>query len=165
MFISDKYGTIENLLNRLYSLFEYDSSLYVDDLGYKWYELDTVLSVLGISEDEYINGVYLMEIADKQYISEEGINILLIEYDNEYQDDLKTMLTSDVMPDIKSDSMYIANHMVDDMRTFSIRYQVFVENSTEKETEASMRIKKYCEKKLNRRQKIKSDIRNQKRNK
>ena len=78
MFISTKYGTLETLLNSLYSLFEYDSALYVDDLGYKWYVLETVLDVLGISEEEYINGVYLMEIDNKSFISEEGINMLIL---------------------------------------------------------------------------------------
>lgn len=165
MFISSKYGTLESLLNRLFNLFEYDSSLYIDDLGYKWYELNVVLDVLEIDEDEYINGLYLMEIGDKHFISEEGVNVLLLEYDNEYQDDLKAMLTSEVLPDIKSDSMYLANHMVEDMRTMSIRYQTYVGNSTEKESEVSKRLQKYCNKKFNRRQKIKSGIRKQKNNK
>lgn len=155
MFISSKYGTLETLLNHLFSLFEYDSSLYIDDLGYKWYELNVVLDVLEIDENEYINGLYLMEIGDKQFISEEGVNVLLLEYDNEYQDDLKTMITSDVLPDIKSDSMYLANHMIDGMRSMSIRQQTCIENITDIEMETSKKLQKYCNKKIHRRSKQK----------
>lgn len=155
MFISTKYGTLETLLNSLYSLFEYDSALYVDDLGYKWYVLDTVLDVLGISEDEYINGVYLMEIDNKSFISEEGINMLILEYDNEYQEDVKTLLASEVIPDIKSDSMYISDNVANNIRNIAIKYQVYVDNNNEEEMSLASKLQKNVERKFSRRQKIK----------
>ena len=83
--LNNKYVSLETLLNDLYCLFEFDSPIYTDELGYKWYRLETVLTVLNIDEDEYINGVYLMIIEDEAFISEEGINVLVIEYDNEYR--------------------------------------------------------------------------------
>lgn len=153
MFISSKYGTIETLLNRLYALFEYDSALFTDDLGYKWYVLKTVLGVLGISDDEYINGVYLMEINDTTFISEEGINVLLLEYDNEYQDDLRDMITSDVMPDIKSNSMYMSDHLIENMRTMAIKSMSFLDDMPEAEFKSASNLQKYCDKKANRRKK------------
>ena len=155
MFISTKYGTIETLLNSLYSLFEYDSALYVDDLGYKWYVLETVLDVLGISEEEYINGVYLMEIDNKSFISEEGINMLILEYDNEYQEDVKTLLASEVIPDIKSDSMYISDNVANNIRNIAIKYQVYVDNNNEEEMSLASKLQKNVERKFSRRQKIK----------
>lgn len=155
MFISTKYGTLETLLNSLYSLFEYDSALYVDDLGYKWYVLDTVLDVLGISEEEYINGVYLMEIDNKSFISEEGINMLILEYDNEYQEDVKTLLASEVIPDIKSDSMYISDNVANNIRNIAIKYQVYVDNNNEEEMSLASKLQKNVERKFSRRQKIK----------
>ena len=155
MFISTKYGTLETLLNSLYSLFEYDSALYVDDLGYKWYVLETVLDVLGISEEEYINGVYLMEIDNKSFISEEGINMLILEYDNEYQEDVKTLLASEVIPDIKSDSMYISDNVADNIRNIAIKYQVYVDNNNEEEMSLASKLQKNVERKFSRRQKIK----------
>lgn len=155
MFISTKYGTLETLLNSLYSLFEYDSALYVDDLGYKWYVLETVLNVLGISEEEYINGVYLMEIDNKSFISEEGINMLILEYDNEYQEDVKTLLASEVIPDIKSDSMYISDNVANNIRNIAIKYQVYVDNNNEEEMSLASKLQKNVERKFSRRQKIK----------
>lgn len=155
MFISTKYGTLETLLNSLYSLFEYDSALYVDDLGYKWYVLETVLDVLGISEEEYINGVYLMEIDNKSFISEEGINMLILEYDNEYQEDVKTLLASEVIPDIKSDSMYISDNVANNIRNIAIKYQVYVDNNNEEEMSLASKLQKNVERKFSRRQKIK----------
>lgn len=155
MFISTKYGTLETLLNSLYSLFEYDSALYVDDLGYKWYVLETVLDVLGISEEEYINGVYLMEIDNKTFISEEGINMLILEYDNEYQEDVKTLLASEVIPDIKSDSMYISDNVANNIRNIAIKYQVYVDNNNEEEMSLASKLQKNVERKFSRRQKIK----------
>ena len=155
MFISNKYGTLETLLNSLYSLFEYDSALYVDDLGYKWYVLETVLDVLGISEEEYINGVYLMEIDNKSFISEEGINMLILEYDNEYQEDVKNLLASEVIPDIKSDSMYISDNVANNIRNIAIKYQVYVDNNNEEEMSLASKLQKNVERKFSRRQKIK----------
>lgn len=155
MFISTKYGTLETLLNSLYSLFEYDSALYVDDLGYKWYVLETVLDVLGISEEEYINGVYLMEIDNKSFISEEGINMLILEYDNEYQEDVKNLLASEVIPDIKSDSMYISDNVANNIRNIAIKYQVYVDNNNEEEMSLASKLQKNVERKFSRRQKIK----------
>ena len=85
---------LETLLARLFSLFEYESALYIDELGYKWYDLKNVLNILNIDENEYISDYYLMEVVNKPFISEEGVNMLLLEYDNEYQDEIKTLLTS-----------------------------------------------------------------------
>lgn len=153
---------LETLLARLFSLFEYESALYIDELGYKWYDLKNVLDILAIDEDEYINDYYLMEVSDKQFISEEGVNMLLLEYDNEYQDEVKTLLTSEVMPDIKSDMMYIADHLVNDVRDMSIRYEVFVNNSTDGETNANRKLRSYANKKMNRSHKMNSKGRNKK---
>ena len=85
---NNKYCTLEILLNELYRLFEVNSSVFVDELGYKWYELLNVLDILKIDEEEYINGYYLMSIEDVTYISEEGINMLLLEYDNDFRDEI-----------------------------------------------------------------------------
>lgn len=144
---------LETLLARLFSLFEYESAIYIDELGYKWYDLKNVLDILSIDENEYINEYYLMDVVDKSFISEEGVNVLLLEYDNEYQDEIKTLLTSEVMTDIKSDMMYIADHLINDVRTGIIRYDVYVNNSTEAESKAMNKIQKYTNKKLSRRQK------------
>ena len=80
--------------------------------------------------------------------------MLLLEYDNEYQDEIKTLLTSEVMPDIKTDMMYISEHLINDMRTMSIRYDVYVDNSTEAETKVANKLHTYANKKVNRNQKI-----------
>lgn len=142
---------LETLLARLFSLFEYESALYIDELGYKWYDLKNVLNILNIDENEYISDYYLMEVVNKPFISEEGVNMLLLEYDNEYQDEIKTLLTSEVMPDIKTDMMYISEHLINDMRTMSIRYDVYVDNSTEAETKVANKLHNYANKKVNRR--------------
>ena len=145
---------LETLLARLFSLFEYEAALYIDELGYKWYDLKNVLGILNIDENEYISDYYLMEVVNKPFISEEGVNMLLLEYDNEYQDEIKTLLTSEVMPDIKTDMMYISEHLVNDVRTMSIRYDVYVDNSTEAETKVANKIHDYTSKKMSRRQRI-----------
>ena len=80
MFDSNKYTSLETLLNHLYQLFEYDSPIYIDELGYKWYRLDTVLNILDIDAEEYINGIYLMYIEETTFISEEGVNLLILDY-------------------------------------------------------------------------------------
>ena len=110
MSTSTNYLKLETLLVELYELIEYDSAMYVDELGYKWYQLDVVLDVMGIDPEEYISDIYLMEIMNGKFISEEGVNVLLLDYDNEFQDNAKELLTSEVIPDIKSDMMYIADH-------------------------------------------------------
>lgn len=156
MFISSNHGTLETMLVRLYSLIEYDSAMYLDDLGYKWYELNNVLEILNISDEEYINGVYLMEIGEKTFISEEGINLLLLEYDNEYQDDLKSMLASEVIPDIKNDSVYISDNISNSVRNIMIDYQVFVKDKLGNDDDVAGKIKKNVEKKNNRKEKVKN---------
>lgn len=147
MSTSTNYIKLETLLVELYELIEYDSAMYVDELGYKWYQLDVVLDVLGINEDEYISDIYLMDIMNGKFISEEGINVLLIDYDNEYQDNVKELLTSEVMPDIKSDMMYIADHLIDEMKDLCIKYELYVEN----EAVVNKRVNKYTDKKMSRR--------------
>lgn len=117
---NNKYCTLEILLNELYRLFEVNSSVFIDELGYKWYELLNVLDILKIDEEEYINGYYLMSIEDVTYISEEGINMLLLEYDNDFRDEILNYLTEDVMPDIKSDLMYLGYEILDSVRNLSI---------------------------------------------
>ena len=117
---NNRYCTLEILLNELYKLFEVDSPIFIDELGYRWYVLNNVLDILGISEDEYINGYYLMTIDDVVFISEEGINMLLIEYNNDYRDEILNYLTEDVMPDIKSDLMYLGYEIMDTVRTISV---------------------------------------------
>jgi hypothetical protein len=117
---NNKYCTLEILLNELYRLFEVNSSVFIDELGYKWYELLNVLDILKIDEEEYINGYYLMLIEDVTYISEEGINMLLLEYDNDFRDEILNYLTEDVMPDIKSDLMYLGYEILDGVRNLSL---------------------------------------------
>lgn len=147
--LNNKYASLETLLNDLYCLFEFDSPIYTDELGYKWYRLDTVLNVLDINEDEYINGVYLMIIEDDAFISEEGVNVLILNYENEYRKNVVDLLTAEVMPDIKSDSLYIGNHLVNSFRTASINFLVFNDNDTD-DFNAMNKVKKYTEKKINR---------------
>lgn len=147
MSTSTNYIKLETLLVELYELIEFDSAMYVDELGYKWYQLDVVLDVLGIDPEEYISDIYLMEIMNGKFISEEGINVLLIDYDNEYQDNVKELLTSEVMPDIKSDMMYIADHLIDEMKDLCIKYELYVEN----EGIINKRVNKYTDKKMSRR--------------
>ena len=144
---STNYIKLETLLVELYELIEFDSAMYVDELGYKWYQLDVVLDVLGIDPEEYISDIYLMEIMNGKFISEEGINVLLIDYDNEYQDNVKELLTSEVMPDIKSDMMYIADHLIDEMKDLCLKYELYVEN----EGIINKRVNKYTDKKMSRR--------------
>jgi hypothetical protein len=145
---NNKYCTLETLLNELYCLFEVNSPVFTDELGYKWYELRNVLDILRINEDEYINGYYLMNIEDDEFISEEGINMLLIEYDNEYRDEVLNYITGDIMPDIKSDSMYLGLQILNDMRTVSIEHSSYCDDSNVIMT--SVKVQKYTETKMNR---------------
>ena len=148
---NNRYCSLETLLNELYRLFEIDSPIYTDELGYKWYKLETVLYMLGINEDEYINGYYLMMIDDCSFISEEGINMLLIEYDNEYRENVLYLLTGEVMPDIKSDSMYLGLQLLNDVRNASIEHLAYCEDSNSRM--ASVKVKNYTETKMNRQNK------------
>ena len=145
---NNKYCTLETLLNELYCLFEVNSPVFTDELGYKWYELMNVLNILRINEEEYINGYYLMNIEDSTFISEEGINMLLIEYENEFRDEILNYITGDVMPDIKSDSMYLGLQILNDMRTASIEHSSYCEDSNVIMT--SVKVQKYTENKMNR---------------
>lgn len=154
MFDSNKYTSLETLLNHLYQLFEYDSPIYIDELGYKWYKLETVLSILDIDVEEYINGIYLMNIEETTFISEEGVNLLILDYDNEYQENVRELLASEVMPDIKSDSLYIGNSLIDNIRIASIRYQVFNSDSAIEELNTMNKMQKYTERKINRKEKV-----------
>lgn len=164
---NNKYCTLEILLNELYCLFEVDSSLFIDDLGYKWYELKNVLYILGIDEDEYINGYYLMTIDDVVFISEEGINMLLIEYENEYRDEILNYLTGDIMPDIKSDFMYLGFNLVNSVRNISTK--VMLDNRiNDTDFNVALRMDGYVSKKVNRitkREKKRNDIKNNKKHK
>lgn len=154
MFDSNRYTSLETLLNDLYQLFEYESPIYIDDLGYKWYKLETVLNVLDIDAEEYINGVYLMHIEDMTFISEEGVNLLILEYDNEYQESIRELLASEVMPDIKSDAIYIGSNLIDNIRMASIRYQVYNNDSNVEELDTMNKMQKYTERKINRKDKV-----------
>ena len=147
MSTSTNYLKLETLLVELYELIEYDSAMYVDELGYKWYQLDVVLDVMGIDPEEYISDIYLMEIMNGKFISEEGVNVLLLDYDNEFQDNAKELLTSEVIPDIKSDMMYIADHLIDEMKDLCLKYELYVEN----EGIINKRVNKYTDKKMSRR--------------
>jgi hypothetical protein len=151
---TNRYVSLETLLNDLYQLFEFESPIYIDELGYRWYRLETVLTVLNIDEDEYINGVYLMIIEDIPFISEEGVNVLILDYDNEYHKDVVRLLSADVMPDIKSDSLYIGNEYVEIYRQHAITYQAInydddMEDLGE-EFHTMTKMQNYTEKKLNR---------------
>lgn len=146
--LNNKYCTLETLLNELYCLFEVDSPVYTDELGYKWYKLETVLYMIGISDDEYINGYYLMTIEEDVFISEEGINMLLIEYENEYREEILNYLTGEVMPDIKSDCMYLGLQILNDVRMGTIEHLSYCEDSNHRSTMNKM--KRYTETKINR---------------
>ena len=97
-----------------------------------------------------------MIIEDDAFISEEGINVLILNYENEYRKNVIDLLTAEVMPDIKSDSLYIGNHLVNSFRTASINFLVFNDNDTD-DFNAMNKVKKYTEKKINR--KIKNNER------
>ena len=140
--LNNKYCTLETLLNELYCLFEVDSP------GYKWYKLENVLSMIGINADEYINGYYLMSIEEDVFISEEGINMLLIEYENEYRDEILNYLTGEVMPDIKSDCMYLGLQILNDVRMGTIEHLSYCEDSNHRAT--MNKVKRYTETKMNR---------------
>ena len=122
--------------------------MFTDELGYKWYELRNVLDILRINEDEYINGYYLMTIEDEAFISEEGINMLLLDYENEFRDEILNYITGDVMPDIKSDSMYLGLQILNDVRTASIEHSSYCEDSSVLMT--SVKVQKYTETKMKR---------------
>lgn len=154
MFDSNRYTSLETLLNHLYQLFEYESPIYIDDLGYKWYKLDAVLETLDIDAEEYINGIYLMSIEDMVFISEEGVNLLILDYDNEYQENVRNLLASEVMPDIKSDSLYIGNNLINNIRNVSIKYQIYNDDLPEDEFVTMNKMQKYTEKKINRKEKV-----------
>ena len=150
MYNSDnKYCTLEILLNELYPLFEVNSPIFVDEFGYKWYVLKNVLNVLKISEEEYINGYYLMSIEDEPFISEEGVNMLLLEYDNEYRDEILNYLTEDVMPDIKSDRMYLGSDLMDGVR-YITTLAMLDDSLNDKEVKAAVKMEGYVSKKINR---------------
>lgn len=158
--LNNKYCTLEILLNELYRLFEVDSPVFIDDLGYKWYELVNVLRILQIDEEEYINGCYLMTIEDDTFISEEGINILLLDYDNEYRDEIMNYLTLDVMPDIKSDLMYLGYDLIESVKNISLK--TMSENNNE--FIAAAKMNNYVSKKTHRISK-RDDMRNETKNK
>lgn len=150
MYNSDnKYCTLEILLNELYPLFEVNSPIFVDEFGYKWYVLKNVLNVLKISEEEYINGYYLMSIEDESFISEEGVNMLLLEYDNEYRDEILNYLTEDVMPDIKSDRMYLGSDLMDGVR-YITTLAMLDDSLNDNEVKAAVKMEGYVSKKINR---------------
>jgi hypothetical protein len=90
--------------------------------------------MLGINNDEYINGYYLMTIEDIEFISEEGINMILIEYENEFRDEILNYLTGEVMPDIKSDSMYLGLQILNDIRMGAIEHLSYCEDSNYRTT-------------------------------
>lgn len=161
---NNKYCTLEILLNELYPLFEVNSPIFVDDLGYKWYELSNVLRLLKISEEEYINGYYLMNIGEDVFISEEGINMLLIEYDNEYRDEILNYLTEDIMPDIKSDRMYLGYDLLDSIRNISMT--AILDNKTnDNEFKTASKMEGYVSKKVHRTIKREENRKRDKRNK
>lgn len=143
---NNRYCSLETLLNDLYCLFEVDSPVYIDELGYKWYKLDTVLYILNIDDSEYINGYYLMMVEDTDFISEEGINMLLMEYENDYRNNLLDLLAGDVIPDIKSDLMYLSSNVLNDVRSAAINYLIQVDMSDN----TMNKMKRYVENKQSR---------------
>lgn len=151
---TNRYVSLETLLNDLYQLFEFESPIYTDELGYKWYKLETVLTVLNIDEDEYINGIYLMIIEDSPFISEEGVNVLILDYDNKYRDNVVRLLSAEVMPDIKSDSLYIGNEFVEIYRDHAINFQAanYDDDLDDlgEEFHTMTKVQLYTEKKMNR---------------
>ena len=148
---NNKYCTLETLLNELYCLFEVNAPVFTDELGYKWYLLGNVIDILQINEDEYINGYYLMMIEDDTFISEEGINMLLMEYDNIYREEIISYLAGEVMPDIKSDSMYLGLQILNDVRMGAIEHLSYCDDS--EYTMTMNKVKKYSENKLSRQNK------------
>ena len=81
--------------------------------------------------------------------------MMILEYDNEYQEDVKNLLVSEVIPDIKSDSMYISDNVANNIRNIAIKYQVYVDNNNEEEMSLASKLQKNVERKFSRRQKIK----------
>ena len=95
-----------------------------------------------------------MSIEDMIFISEEGVNLLILDYDNEYQENVRNLLASEVMPDIKSDSLYIGNNLINNIRNVSIKYQIYNDNLPEDEFVTMNKMQKYTEKKINRKEKV-----------
>lgn len=108
------FNTLERLLKGVYEMIEDVSCVYIDEY-YKWYQLDVVARTLRIENTEEINGLYLMELNDEMFISEEGINFLLLYFDNLFKDDVAKLMSADVMPDVKEYSMYMSDQTKDQM--------------------------------------------------
>lgn len=108
------FNTLERLLKGVYGMIEEVSCVFIDEY-YKWYELDVVVRTLGIENPEEINGLYLMDLNDQRFISEEGINHLLLYFDNLFKNDVGRLISNDVMLDVKDYSMYMSSQVKDQM--------------------------------------------------
>lgn len=115
--------TMDKLLKTIYTLIEDKSCIYIDE--YKWYELHIVLDVLGCDFDiiEDISLLYLMEMNDTAYISEEGVNFVLMNFDNKYRGNVTKILSKDVMPDIKEYSMYMVDHVRAEVKDMGMSFE------------------------------------------
>lgn len=112
------FNTLERLLKGIYDMLERASCVYIDE--YKWYQLEVVVRTLRIENPEDINGLYLMDLNDEIFISEEGINYVLLYFDNLFKDDVAKILSSNVMPDVKDYSMYMSDQIKEQMLDFGI---------------------------------------------
>lgn len=112
--------SMDTLLNEIFSLIEDRSCVFIDD--YKWYELHIVLDVLGCDFDiiEDINLLYLMEMNNTAYISEEGVNFILVNFDNHYKDNVSKFLSENIMPDIREYSMYMVDNVRNEVRDMTL---------------------------------------------
>lgn len=112
--------SMDTLLNEIFGLIEDRSCIFIDD--YKWYELHIVLDVLGCDFDiiEDINLLYLMEMNNTAYISEEGVNFILVNFDNYYKDNVSKFLSENIMPDIKEYSMYMVDNVRNEVRDMTL---------------------------------------------
>lgn len=129
------FNTLERLLSGVYGLIEQSSCVYIDEY-YKWYELPVVARILRLDDEtqQEINDLYLMELNDEIYISEEGVNFVLMYFDNLFKEDIAKLLSNDVMIDIKDYSMYMSENIKDKMldMTTSINEDI-VEDKDDKE--------------------------------
>lgn len=124
---------LEGIMKMIFNKIESISTLFIDEYSYRWYELDVVIDVISLEDADEISPFYLMELNDKQFISEEGINHALIYFDNAFREEIASLL-SEPMIDIKDYSMYMSDNIKDDMREFGlILSDDMVEPSNEKE--------------------------------
>ena len=66
---------------------------------------------------------------------------------------VKELLASDIMPDIKSDAMYLSNNYLDTVQNICTYYNLYGEDMSDQEFNVCNKVQKYTNKKINRNQK------------